>query len=467
MVYAPSKKTLRTAREAVKRLKRRWKRLRPHKEQSRCWRSRARFKVLFAGRRSGKTELAKRDAGVEGIGNTRTFHDYPFWIVFAGPTRPQMKNLYWQELQNIFPQEFIINANASDLTVTLWNGTEVTVMSLEVAPRMEGRPIDRLYCDEFSEVKPNVWKTNVRPSLSTEDRFGTGWLYGIPRGGRGSHFHQVVVSARKPSNIEWDCFHWTSASVLPASEIDQARADLDPRTFAQEYEASFQTFAGRAYYCFDYETHAREHLEYNPALPLVFVFDFNRSPGVAGVCQEQGYEGTQKKVAPMITAVFDEVWIPVDSNTRRVCQVLIEKYGKKGLNHKQEIYLHGDATGGIKGHTVPYEGTDWTEIDDMMRREWGPLVSNRVARSNPLERVRVNTLNRRLLRTTGEIYCLIDPEGAPHMADDLDSVLTLEGTAGDLDKESDKNLTHLSDALGYYFCEQHGMGGPAAVEVDI
>lgn len=467
MVYAPSKKTLREIREACTRLKRRWKTLRPHKEQSRLWRSKARFKVVAGGRRSGKSELAKRDGALEAFSNTRTFHDYPFLVVFGAPTGTQVKNLYWRELDNLIPSEYVVDSNETSLTKRLWNGTEIMCVSLMEAARIEGRPIDVLRVDEFSEVKKRVWTRNLRPALSTEGRFGNAWLYGVPRGGRGGHFHDEVVKARNPENCEWEYFHWTSASVLAQTEegradLEEAKRDLDPKTFAEEYEATFQTFSGRAYYPFEWDLHASHRLAYNPHLPLILMFDFNREPGVCAIGQEQEHVGQYgPQVARKFTAIIDEVWIPTDSNTRRVCEVIRGRYGKEGVNHRGEVLAYGDASGGYKGHTVPYDGTDWTEIDQMMRQEFGAAYRSRVPRANGSERVRVNTVNSRLLNTMGVVRMLVDPVKAPHVCNDFDSVLVLAGTMGDLDKskKSNKELTHLSDGIGYYLVEAHPLGG--------
>lgn len=38
---------------------------------------------------------------------------------------------------------------------------------------------------------------------------------------------------------------------VPPEELEAARRRMDPRTFRQEYEASFETIRGVVYYCFD------------------------------------------------------------------------------------------------------------------------------------------------------------------------------------------------------------------------
>jgi hypothetical protein len=43
----------------------------------------------------------------------------------------------------------------------------------------------------------------------------------------------------------------------------------------------------------------------------------------------------------------------------------------------------------------------------------------------------------------------VDPRRAPHVIRDLEGVTFLEGGSGEIDK-SNLELTHLTDALGYY-----------------
>jgi hypothetical protein len=51
------------------------------------------------------------------------------------------------------------------------------------------------------------------------------------------------------------------------------------------------------------------------------------------------------------------------------------------------------------------------------------------------------------------VRMMVDPGAAPHVVRDLEGVRILKGGAGEIDKKSDANLTHISDALGYYVAE--------------
>ncbi|HRV48162.1 MAG TPA: hypothetical protein P5068_10380 [Sedimentisphaerales bacterium] len=335
----------------------------------------------------------------------------------------------------------------SDLSIRLHNGAEILVSGLDVPERIEGVAVDWICIDEIGNCHAEVWGEHIRPMLS--ERNGQAWLIGVPEGR--NHYWLMSQKAQEDASGLWSFHTWTSATVLPPEEIEIARAELDLRTFRQEYEASFLDATGRVYYGFRRELHAAERLAYDPTLPLVLCFDFNVAPGVCVICQEQQYKGSNPAVASTFTAVINEIWIPSDSNTQRVCREIIERYG----NHASDVIAYGDATGGAKG-TAKVDGSDWDIVEKMLRPVFGQPRTRpgrgdfecRVPNSNPRERVRINAANSRLQSADGKVHLLIDPR-CVHTIQDFEGVTYRQGTS-EIDKKSSPMLTHLTDALGYY-----------------
>lgn len=406
--------------------------LRYHPEQSRLVTSGVRFRVVPAGRRSGKTEWAKRVLLAEAI-RARGYPDPRFFA--AAPTRDQAKAIYWSDLKAMFPRELVTETRESDLAIRLVNGAEVCVVGMDRPERIEGRPWNGGILDEFANMKPGAWGENVRPALS--DRNGWCWLIGVPEGR--NHYYDLWKYAKSGVDAEWDGFTWHSADILPVQEIEAARRQLDPLVFAQEYEASFINFEGRAYYPFQESTHCAA-LAYNDRAPLIFAFDFNVEPGVACVMQEQRLPNGQDG-----TGVIGEVHIPRNSNTPAVCRKLAADWGR----HQGPVRLYGDATGGARG-SAKVSGSDW----DLIRSELSPVFRDRLAfrvpPANPAERSRINAVNTRLMAGDGAIRFMVDPAKAPNVVRDLEGVRLLAGGSGEIDKKADSRLTHVSDALGYY-----------------
>lgn len=423
----------------------RWTTLRHHAEQRRLWLSRALFKVVAAGRRSGKTELAKR-AGVRFALHTR--RDSAL-IVFAAPTRPQAKKLYWRDLKAMVPSWWK-DGRPSETELTIWgkNGARIMVVGMDAPDRIEGEPLDWICLDEFGNMKERAWVENVRPALYTVGRpHGYAWLIGVPEGRN----HYYDLWRKVPRRVGWDRFHWPSADILPPEVIAQARQDLDELTFQQEYEASFVDYTGRAYYCWSDAAHSSMRVNYDPRRPLAFCFDFNVSPGVAAVAQELAYTGSRPNVAAFFTGVVGEVHITPRSNTPMVCRRLIDDWS----HHKGKVICYGDPSGGAGG-SAKTEGNDWELIRASLKPVFGDRLTFRVPQSSPAgyERARVNALNSRLQATNGRIAMLVDSVRCEHLIDDFDSVTTVKGGSGQIDK-SDGAHTHLTDALSYYVEREH------------
>lgn len=425
--------------------------------QKAYFRSKARFNVVPAGRRSGKTAIAKRRLRRRALERV-----WPIGTRFiaAAPTFNQAKRIYWNDFLQMFPEYMRRErVNKTELIIPLITGADIQVMGMEVPQRVEGSPVAHLLLDEYGNMKGEAWGENLYPALI--DHQGTADIIGVPEGR--NHYYRMYRDAKRyGSDSEWATFTWLTSDILPyylgpdvaAKELAHAQAHMDLMTYQQEFEASFLNFTGRAYYCYDEDLHAAERVHYNPNKPLIFAFDFNVAPGVCAVCQEVLYRGKRKNVSKKVTAVIGEVWIPRGSNTKRVVEKLIAEWGPEGRDHQGDVFIYGDATGGAKG-TAKVEGSDWDIIRNLLKPVFGDRIRDRVEDSNPRERVRVNSVNTRLQAADGMISLIVDPVNASHVCNDLDGVTVLEGTAGEIDKDTDPELTHISDALGYYIALKH------------
>jgi hypothetical protein len=143
-----------------------------------------------------------------------------------------------------------------------------------------------------------------------------------------------------------------------------------------------------------------------------------------------------------------------------VCRKLKEDWG----HHKGLVYCYGDATGGARG-TAKVRGSDW----ELIKQELGPTFSGRlrfrVPDRNPPPRARLNAVNSRLESVAGVVRFLVDPIRAPHVVEDLEEVVLAEGSAGEVDKNTNKMLTHLSEAIGYYVAEKHPLRAGSEVVI--
>ena len=459
----------------------RWNPLRYVAEQSRLVYSPARFKVVPAGRRSGKTERAKRKLVRSCLNGESQFPDPHYFA--AAPTRDQAKRIYWEDLQALSPKSVVRKVSHTELTIWYATGASLSVLGMDKPARIEGSPWDGGVLDEYANMKAEAWGQNVRPALA--DRNGWCWLIGVPEGR--NHYYDTWNNALGPWNIanggDWDGFTWFSSEVLSEEEIESAKRDLDELTYRQEYEASFVNFQGQAYYPFDRTIHCASLKDaYNPAADLMLCLDFNVDPGVAVIIQElefprkvataaainvKGREMFANVAIPATqgTGVIGEVHIPHNSNTPAVIRRFVKDWG----GHTGRIIVFGDATGGARG-TAQTEGSDWDLVKSGLYDHFGAQrVHFRVPSANPTERSRVNAVNTRLKSGSGEIRLMVDPVAAPMTVKDFEGVRLLQGGSGEIDKKHDPKLTHLSDAAGYYVVAEYPIlkKGPVVQRVDL
>lgn len=421
---------------------RRWYPLKYHPKQSAAWQSSARFNVVPAGRRSGKTELmGKRKIILKALMGSK-FGDGRY---FAGaPTRDQAKRIFWKDLKQMTPKHLMSRTpSESELIIFLLNGSEIHVLGMDKPERIEGPPWDHGVLDEYGNMKVETWEEHVRPALS--DRRGTCDFIGVPEGR--NHYYDLWKQAIGDDDPTWQGFHWLSADILPPEEIEQAKRDMDLLTYQQEYEGSFVQFAGMAYYNWDEQKNIQPWKKrYEKKGDLIFMFDFNVDPGVAAVAQEfiNPIKGQLKIAGKSTTAIIGEVFIKRNSNTIRVCDKLLEDWGE----HEGKVFCYGDATGGAKG-SAKVSGSDWDLVKKVLYPTFGERLHFQVPMANPKERVRVNSVNSRLCNVFGEVYMVVDPS-CEFTIKDFEGTRIIEGGTGEIDKKKDPMLSHMSDAIGYY-----------------
>lgn len=396
----------------------------------------ARFRVLVSGRRFGKTRLSVEEL----IRVAASGEKLKVWYV--APTYRQAKQICWTLLKDrLAAGNWIASKNESDLSIILKiTGSTIALRGADNFDSLRGVGLNFLVMDEFADIKPEAWFEVLRATLS--DTGGKALFAGTPKGRNWAY--DLFQRGGSPDYPDWSSFSFTTieGGNVPVEEVENARRELDELTFRQEYEADFTNFEGRCYYPFISETHCAPLRQlYNPRAVLAFCFDFNVEPGVAAVCQEvtlpNGLEGT---------AVLGEVYIPRNSNTPAVCRKLIQDWG----GHNGRVICFGDATGGSRG-SAKVAGSDWDLIKAEFRQS--PLankISYEVPSANPAERARVNAVNSRLKSESGDIRLMVDPQTAPHVVKDLEGVVLLKGGSGEIDKKSTPELSHISDALGYY-----------------
>ena len=429
--------------------------MRHHPQQRGLFYCKKRIAVCGAGRRSGKTERAKRRGWVAAMANTK-YADYR--VAFMAPTRDQAREIYWEDTKLAIPDKLVRKISETRLEIQLWNGAKIQVIGMDKPARVEGSPLDWAFFDEAGDQKPDAWERHVAPALETPGRLGRAWIYGVTR--PGGRFRERMDEALDPKVEDMAWFTWKSADILSATQIRRARARMDPRTFAQEFEAEFVAFEDAVYYTFERALHASRKLQYAPQSDLIFTFDFGTRPGTANVLQEQqaswyANQWQLPQLSESFTACIDEVNIARNSRTPKVVRALLERYHL----HRGRVLCFGDYYGG-SAHSSQTTGSDWSLIEQMLERVFPGRVfcyRGKDDSGNPSQVARTNATCSRLKSELGQVSYLIDPDCRETILD-MEEVCWEEGVR-QIAKDPTVPRTHHSDGIDYYMERIHPVDG--------
>lgn len=227
-----------------------------HAKQQEIYASPARFKVVPAGRRSGKTYYAAVTLILEGMKDYSpsgfSLVNSPVWYI--APTYGQGKDAIWKQLKTL-ARPIAKQIKEKDLTIVLPNGREITLKGSDNEESLRGPSLGYVVLDEYKDMKPNVFDEIISPALS--DMEAGALFIGTPSGK--NHFYDLYHYACSPADDEWDGFTFCSIDnpMIKEKEIMSAKRRMSREAFAQEYEASFSTGGGKVFVASDLETVAK------------------------------------------------------------------------------------------------------------------------------------------------------------------------------------------------------------------
>ena len=370
----------------------------------------ARFRVLVTGRRFGKTYLA-----INEIAKFASQPNKKVWYV--APTYRQAKTICWSELKDkLIRHKWVKGINHSDLTITLRNKSTITLRGSENFDALRGVGLDMVIFDEFSDINKEAWYEVLRPTLS--DTNGHALFCGSPRG-FGNWSYELFKMGE--TNKEWESFKYTTleGGQVPDEEIEQAKQDLDIRTFQQEYEATFVNYSGMIYYNFSRDKNLIDKYNRN-SLVLHIGLDFNVDP----MCAVVSVIENEKVI------VIDEIQI-YSSNTNEMCEEINNRYKDK------KIVVYPDPS-------ARQRKTSAGGLTDLaILKNFGFEVKCR--NTAPLVRDRINAVNSKLKNVAGKnnLYIL---NSCKNVIKSIERQIYKEGTHI---PDKDSGFDHMNDALGY------------------
>lgn len=199
--------------------------------QQKVFSDKSRFKVIAAGRRTGKSRLAAWSLLIYGLSSDRGS------VFYVAPTQGQARDIMWQMLLEL-GHEVIESSHVNNLQIKLINGTYISLKGSDRPETMRGVSLKFLVMDEYADMKPEVWEQILLPALT--DLKGDALFIGTPMGR--NHFYELFKYAELSEDDDYRAFHFTSYDnpLLESSEIDRAKQRMSSYSFRQEFMASFE-----------------------------------------------------------------------------------------------------------------------------------------------------------------------------------------------------------------------------------
>lgn len=331
----------------------------------------SRFRIVMAGRRFGKTFLSRCELVTAALSKQNA------QVAYIAPTRTQAKQLMWLTLKELLPPKYIRKKEEVDLQLTLINGSQIFLRGAESDTGLRGLGLDFAVFDEAAFMADGVWDAIVRPSLA--DKQGRALFITTPEIAT-EWFVDLWDAA--DSKEDWARYKYTTleGGNVPASEVESARRDMDPRRFKIEFEASLEALAGRVYYAFDNELNVRSDIVDDGRDRLHIGLDFNVSPAVSTVALRRGSE----------LHVIDEISI-MDSNTDIMAKEIKARYP----TWKQRgVTCYPDPTGAARKTSAVGGVTDHSILRDHGFEVYSPGAPYPVS-------TKINTANRAFCDAAG------------------------------------------------------------------
>ena len=198
--------------------------------QQEVWTDPARFKVIAAGRRTGKSRMAAWRLIVSALEADKGH------VWYIAPTQQQARDIMWQQLLEL-GNPVIASSHVNNMQLTLINGSMISLKGADRPETMRGVALKFVVLDEYADIKPTVFEQILRPALA--DLKGHCIFIGTPKGR--NHFYDLYKLGKKDVK-DWKSWHFTSFDnpLLDKEEIEIAKNTMSTFAYRQEFMANFE-----------------------------------------------------------------------------------------------------------------------------------------------------------------------------------------------------------------------------------
>ena len=232
-----------------------------HKGQVAVHNSVARFRVVAAGRRWGKSHEGCIELAEHALA-TENKHGYDLTtehgVYYVAPTFDQAKRIMWPKLCELLGAAkdggLIAHSNINDGWVQMvGSNRRIYIKGADNPDSLRGIALSHVVLDEFADMKPATWEQIIEPALM--DVEGSALFIGTPKGK--NHFYKLFMNALKhgigsddPKEgwEDWEAFHFKSLDnpfLDPKKVARMMNTSTRPaHVIRQEIEADFVSGGG-------------------------------------------------------------------------------------------------------------------------------------------------------------------------------------------------------------------------------
>ena len=206
-----------------------------HSKQAEVVQSTARFRVIRAGRRSGKSSVEIEIMLYKAVtGKDRN-------IFYLAPTQKQARSIIWEALKSRLGKIGEANESRLEMKVPTTDGgfSTIYIAGWENRENFRGMKAHHITFDEVDTCKDFFigWQEIFRPALI--DTGGTADFIGTPK--KENPNLRRLEKEFETKGEDFASFHFTTRDNphIPPDELEKAKQDLDATTYKQEILAEY------------------------------------------------------------------------------------------------------------------------------------------------------------------------------------------------------------------------------------
>lgn len=249
----------------------------PREQQLTVHESPARFRVVVAHRRFGKTVLAINEL----LKSALTLDRERPRFAYVAPTFRQAKAVAWDYVRHFCSVVPGVQFNETELRADLPNGAQIRLYGADNPDSLRGIYLDGVVLDEVGMMESRTWDEVLRPLLA--DRKGWMMAIGTPNGQ--NLFWRLRQRAATGDGWSLHEFRASKTGIIDPAELADAKQAMSEDAYLQEFECSFEAAVRGAIYgksmTWLRDNNRLTEIAYEPLLPVITAWDLGISDAMA------------------------------------------------------------------------------------------------------------------------------------------------------------------------------------------